>query len=157
MPKLSHSRYCKKWSHHALVFVSLFWFHYLTKVWIDYIQMHSVVLFSEGKTKHFFFVCFPGTRPTSGMMQAWFLSDWTWLCASPFLSSLQGNLYPPLIYNSLQGCSSTPGCQTIQMRHHKSPLSSTLLATIFTVQSHWLTLWRRLLACRKAGSKQAHS
>lgn len=28
--------------------------------------------------------------------------------------------HSPHIYNSLQGCSSIPGCQTIQMRHHRS-------------------------------------
>lgn len=28
--------------------------------------------------------------------------------------------HPPRIYNSLQDCSSIPGCQTIQMRHHRS-------------------------------------
>lgn len=64
----------------------------------------------------------------------------SWLYVSPFLSSLRRNLRPPRIYNSLQDCSSTPGCQTIQMRHHRSPFSSTLQATVFTVQSQWLTV-----------------
>lgn len=103
--------------------------------------IQSAVLSSEDKTKLFLCFCCAGEDPTSSRPRARFppLSDWTWLWASPFLSSLQG---PPRIYNSLQGCSSTPGCQTIQMRHHTSPFPSTLQATAFTVQSQWLTLCR---------------
>lgn len=127
---------------HMLMFVSLSWCHIVPPKSFTHRlnRNHTVHTFSATFLSLFF--CFAGEEPTSGGMQAWLLSDWTWLCASPFLSSLRGNLRPPRIYNSLQGCSSTPGCQTIQMRHHRSPFSSTLQAIVFTVQSQWLTLWR---------------
>lgn len=67
------------------------------------------------------------------------------LNVSPFLSSLRPKLRPLRIYNSLQDCSSTRGCQTIQMRHHTSPFSGTLQATVFTVQSQRLTALGRLV------------
>lgn len=67
------------------------------------------------------------------------------LMFSPILSSLRRKLCPLRIYNSLQDCSSTPGCQTIQMRHHRSPFSGTLQATVFTVQSQRLTALGRLV------------
>lgn len=71
------------------------------------------------------------------------------LNVSPFLSSLRRKLRPLRIYNSLQDCSSTRGCQTIQMRHHRSPFSGTLQATVFTVQSQRLTALGRLVGPRK--------
>lgn len=67
------------------------------------------------------FVIFSQREQIFGRLQTIFLSDWTWLCASPFLSSFQRNVCPLHIYNSLQGCSSTSVCQSIQMRHHRSP------------------------------------
>lgn len=148
---------------YTLVFVSPFWCHYIkcrygisksSIKWADIVQcIHSVLHSSEGKKAALFF-CFARKVRTSDELLAWFLSDWTWLCASPFLSSLQGNLHPPHIYNSLQGWSSTPACQTIQMRHQRSPFSSTLLATIFTVHSVWPTRRRGSLAWRQTGTKQ---
>lgn len=71
--------------------------------------------------------------------------DCTWLCASPFLSRLRGNLRPPHIYNLLQDCSTTPGCQTIQMRHQWSPFvrhaTGYPLPTLFIVQPQWKRQW----------------
>lgn len=67
------------------------------------------------------------------------------LNVSPFLSSLWKKFSPLHIYNSLQDCSSTPGCQTIQMRHQRSPFSGTLQATTFTVQSQRLAALGRLV------------
>lgn len=67
------------------------------------------------------------------------------LNVSPFLSSLRRKLRPLRIYNSLQDCSSTRGCQTIQMRHYSSPFSGTLQAAVFTVQSQRLTALGRLV------------
>lgn len=99
--------------------------------------IQSAVLSSEDKTKLFFvfLFCWRGTDLQQAASP---------LSLSPteldfelhlFSAVCRGNLRPPRIYNSLQGCSSTPGCQTIQMRHHTSPFSSTLQATAFTVQS----------------------
>lgn len=99
--------------------------------------------FSERKRKTRFFFFF--------FLVLIFCAADLWLSAhphsvfSPFLSSLRQKLCPLRIYNSLQDCSSTPGCQTIQMRHHRSPFSGTLQATVFTVQSQRLTALGRLV------------
>lgn len=129
-----------------LAFVSLSWCHIIQA------RSHNFLALVEQKSNcalhlfsgtlfgfFFLFFCSWRTHLWQFASQVSFWLNLT-LCFTFFSAVCGRNLCPPHIYNSLRGCSSTSGCQTIQMRHHRSPFSSTLQATVFTVQSQWLTL-----------------
>lgn len=57
---------------------------------------------------------------TFDRLHVFFLSLTFFFLLHLFSAVCGGVFHPPRIYNSLQDCSSIPGCQTIQMRHHRS-------------------------------------